>query len=166
MQIHNLVDWKTHLKTLKEYKEAGRIRYIGITHYTDEMHEELEKIINNETIDFVQFNYSISNRNAEKRLLPACADRGVATIINKPFGTGELFEKVKNAKLPEWCEEQGISYWSQFFLKYLIGHLAVTCIIPATADKDHMRNNADAGNTPLPDQHILSKMAEFIDGMN
>jgi diketogulonate reductase-like aldo/keto reductase len=127
MQIHNLVDWKTHLSTLRKWKEEGRIRYIGITHYTDNMHSELTRIIKTEKIDFVQFNYSITDRHAERQLLPAAADHGVATIINRPFGEGRLFGKVKGKALPSWAHEYGIESWSQFVLKFIISHPAVTC---------------------------------------
>lgn len=163
MQIHNLVDWKTHLQTLRQWKEKGRIRYIGITHYLDEHHTELENIIRSEKIDFVQFNYSVTNRHAEQRLLPACADHGVATLINRPFGTGSLFGMVASTPLPSWIAEAGIRSWSQFFLKYLLGHPAVTCVIPATANPVHMQENASAGEEPVVDERLRKQMAAFID---
>ncbi len=162
MQVHNLVDWETHLVTLRKWKEEGRIRYLGITHYTDAMHEALEKIITAVPIDFVQFNYSITNRNAEKRLLPAAAAKGVATVINRPFGEGALFRKVEGKSLPAWASDYGINSWSQFFLKFLISHPAVTCVIPATASPQHMEDNMAAGEGALPDEAIRKKMAEYI----
>jgi diketogulonate reductase-like aldo/keto reductase len=149
MQIHNLVDWKTHLKTLRAWKDEGKIRYIGITHYTDDHHEELEKVMRAEPIDFVQFNYSIVNRNAEDRLLPVAAELGVATLINRPFGEGKLFSTVRGEPLPEWAIENGIATWSQYFLKYIISHPAVTCVIPATANPEHELANIKAGDAEV-----------------
>jgi len=141
MQIHNLTDWKTHLPVLKQWKEEGKIRYIGITHYTDSSHKELERIIRAEKIDFVQFNYSIDARHAEQRLLDAAADLGVATLINRPFGEGSLFRKVEGKPLPPWALELNIENWSAFFLKYIIAHPAVTCVIPATNNPQHAVEN-------------------------
>ncbi|MEO8417006.1 MAG: aldo/keto reductase, partial [Ginsengibacter sp.] len=115
MQIHNLLDWKTQLSTLRKWKESGKIRYIGITHYTDDMHAELENRIRNERIDFVQFNYSIQSTHAEKRLLPAAADLGVATLINRPLGTGKIFHLVQDKPLPEWAKEYDIKSWAGYF---------------------------------------------------
>ena len=163
MQIHNLVDWKIHLQTLRKWKEEGKIRYIGITHYTDNMHEELSKIIRSEKIDFVQFNYSITNRHADKHLLAAASDHGVATLINRPFGEGRLFNKVNGKNLPEWAKEHGIETWSQFFLKFIISHAAVTCVIPATANPSHASDNFKAGSEPLPDESLRKKMADYVD---
>jgi len=163
VQVHNLVDWKTHLKTLKKWKEEGRIRYIGITHYTDSMHDELSKIIRSEKIDFVQFNYSISDRNAEKLLLPTATDGGVATLINRPFGEGSLFKKVRGKPLPSWANEYAIESWSQFFLKFIISHLAVTCVIPATSNPAHAKDNFNAGLEPLPGESIRKKMIEWME---
>lgn len=162
MQIHNLTDWKTHIKTLKDWKVAGKIRYIGITHYTDSMHGELEQILSSVPIDFVQFNYSIVSRNAEKRLLPAAADHGVATLINRPLGEGGLFAKVRGKSLPDWVNEYGIESWGQFFLKFLLSHAAVTCVIPGTSKPDHMADNAKAGIGPLPDKATREKMAALV----
>jgi diketogulonate reductase-like aldo/keto reductase len=162
MQIHNIVDWKTHLKTLKEWKEEGRIRYIGITHYTDSMHEELAKIIRSEKIDFVQFNYSIDDRHAEEFLLPTAAEHGVAAIINRPFGEGRLFGKVKSDSLPVWAKEYGMHTWGQFFLKFIISHPAVTCVIPAASSPVHASENAAAGMGLLPDDLMRQKMIRLI----
>jgi diketogulonate reductase-like aldo/keto reductase len=165
MQIHNLVDWKTHLQTLRKWKEEGRIRYIGITHYTDSMHNELEKIIRAEAIDFVQFNYSITDRHAEESLLRTAADCGVATLINRPFGEGRLFNKVKGKALPSWAKDYGIDNWSQFFLKFIISHPGVSCVIPATSDPLHAADNMKAGSDLLPDEATRKKMAAFVDGL-
>ena len=163
MQVHNLVDWKVHLETLRQWKAEGRIRYIGITHYTDAMHAELEKIIRSVPVDFVQFNYSIIHRAAEKRLLPAAADHGVATLINRPFGQGHHFNMVSGKPLPGWVKEHGISSWSQFFLKFILSHPAVTCVIPATARPQHAADNMQAGVGPLPDEAARERMAAFIE---
>ncbi|GAB3342409.1 aldo/keto reductase [Larkinella ripae] len=164
MQIHNLVDWKTHLETLKAWKASGKIRYIGITHYTDSMHDELIEIITKVPIDFVQFNYSILSRNAEKRLLPTAQDKGVATIINQPFAEGRLFSLVKGKELPPWATENGITSWAQFFLKFLIGHPAVTCVIPGTSNPRHAADNMLAGHGRQPDAALREKMAALLRG--
>jgi diketogulonate reductase-like aldo/keto reductase len=162
IQIHNLVDWKTHLATLKEWKEQGKIRYIGITHYTDSAHPELERIIAKEKIDFVQFNFSIFSRNAEKSLLSVAADHGVATIVNRPFGTGSAFTKVAVKPLPAFVKEYAIETWSQFFLSYIVSHPAVTVVIPATRNPAHAAENYSLPDQ-LPAEQIRKKMADFID---
>lgn len=162
MQVHNLVDWKTHLDTLRGWKEEGRVRYIGITHYTDAAHGELENVLSAHPVDFVQFNYSIAARHAEKRLLRAAADRGVATLINRPFGEGGLFARVRGQQLPAWVAAYGIQSWSQLFLKFIIAHPAVTCVIPATRDPRHAAENGAAGSGPLPDEAAREKMAALL----
>lgn len=162
MQIHNLVDWKTHLETLKSWKAAGKIRYIGITHYTDSMHDDLVQIFTKFPIDFVQFNYSVLSRNAEKTLLPAAQDKGVATIINQPFAEGRLFSLVKGKELPAWAQENDINSWAQFFLKFLTGHPAVTCVIPGTSNPRHAADNMLAGHGRQPDAALREKMAALI----
>ena len=165
IQIHNLVDWKIHLRTLREWKEKGIVRYIGITHYTDDYHAELEKILRAEAIDFVQFNYSITARHAEERLLPACAELGVATLINRPLGEGKLFKPVHNKMLPGWAIEAGIDNWAAFFLRYILAHPAVTCVIPATADPSHATDNMGAGTGPLPGKDLLKKMVDYVQNL-
>jgi diketogulonate reductase-like aldo/keto reductase len=162
MQIHNLVDWEIHLKTLRDWKEEGKIRYIGITHYTDSRHDQLVEIIKAEKIDFVQFNYSIAHRNAEKGLLPTANEYGVATLINRPFGEGNLFRQVKEKQLPAWAAEFNIKNWSQFFLKFIISNPAVTCVIPATSDSSHASDNFEAGIEPLPNDSVRKKMIEWF----
>ena len=127
MQVHNMQDWQTHLKTMRQWKEAGRIRYIGITHYTDSAHDQLEKVVRSKAVDFVQCNYSMTERNAARSLLNAARDSGVAVIINEPFASGTLFGLVKGKKLPEWVAEYDIKSWAQFFLKYILAHPAVNC---------------------------------------
>ncbi len=159
MQIHNLLDWETHLETLREWKALGKIRYIGITHYTDSMHEELERIISSVDLDFVQFNYSLFSRSAEKTLLPAAAEHGVATLINRPLGEGKMFAKVRNKPLPEWTSDYNIKSWGQFFLKFIVAHPAVTCVIPGTGNPQHMQDDLQAGTGPFPDEKLRQKMA-------
>jgi diketogulonate reductase-like aldo/keto reductase len=162
MQIHNLVDWKIHFATLQKWKEEGKVRYIGITHYMDYMHRQLADIIRSEKIDFVQFNYSIANRHGEEFLLKTAADNGVAVLINRPFGEGNLFNMVKGKTLPQWSSEYGIESWSQFFLKFIISHPAVTCVIPATSSPKHAEDNMKAGLEPLPGEAIRKKMIAFM----
>ena len=145
IQIHNLVDWKTQIKTLRQMKESGEISYIGITHYKSSAFKEMEDIIKKEPIDFAQFNYSIGERDAEERLLPICQEYGVATIINRPFMRGKLFRSFKNQTLPNWCKDYDIRSWGQFFLKYIIANPAVTNIIPATSKSKNMLDNSFAG---------------------
>ncbi|MBI2429607.1 MAG: aldo/keto reductase [Ignavibacteriales bacterium] len=161
MQIHNLVDWQTHLKTLKRWKEEGKIRYVGITHYTISAHDELERIVKKEKVDFVQFNYSLRVRNAERSLLNAAMDHGVAVIINEPYEKGSLFSAVRGKPLPEWAAEYDINSWGQFFLKFILSHPAVTCVIPGTSNPKHLVDNMGAGFGRLPDEQGRKKMIEF-----
>lgn len=165
MQIHNLVDWQIHLKTLRQMKAQGAIRYLGITHYTTGSLEQLAAIIAREPIDFVQLGYSIETREAERRVLPLCAERKVAVIVNQPFESGGLFRKVRGKALPPWAAEIGCASWAQLFLKYIVGHPAVTCAIPATDKPDHMADNAKAGFGALPDAKQRQRMAAFWDGV-
>lgn len=166
MQIHNLVDWRKHVKTLIEWKEAGKIKYIGLTHYTDAMHSELAKLLASVPVDFVQFNYSILSRNAEEKLLPAAAQHGIATIINRPFTEGSIIGRLKGKSLPEWAKEElDVNSWPQFFLKFIISHPAVTCVIPGTGDPAHLAENMKAGKGVLPDQKGREKMAAHIQSL-
>jgi diketogulonate reductase-like aldo/keto reductase len=165
MQVHNLVDWRTQLATMREWKAAGRFRYIGITHYTPSAYRDLADIIAHEEIDFVQFAYSIATRQAERDLLPLCAERGVATLINRPFETGALFRKVRGKEVPEWATAFGGTHWSTFFLKYIVAHPAVTCVIPATANPDHMREIVLAGEGRLPSDAERARMLAFVEGL-
>lgn len=164
MQIHNLVDWKTHLATLREWKAAGRIRYIGITHYRDDAHAALEAVLTAETVDFVQLNYSIASRAAERRLLPLAAERGVAVLVNRPFRDGDLFAKMRGKPLPAWAADAGCASWAQIFLKYVLAHPAVTCAIPATNKVEHLLDNLGAGRAPLPDAALRARMVAAIEG--
>ncbi|GAB4495603.1 MAG: aldo/keto reductase [Saprospiraceae bacterium] len=163
MQIHNLMDWQTHLKTLKKWKEEGKIRYIGITHYTVASHEQLEKIVKTEKIDFVQCNYSIRVRNAENSLLKAAQDNNVSVIINEPFEKGSLFGAVKGKDLPAWAADYDIKSWAQFFLKFILSNAAVTCVIPGTSNPEHLADNMGAGYGKLPDETGRKKMVEFME---
>jgi aryl-alcohol dehydrogenase-like predicted oxidoreductase len=162
MQVHNLVDVRTHLATLREWKEQGRIRYIGITHYESGAFAEVEKIMRNEKLDFVQINYSIMEREAEERVLPRAQERGIAVIINRPFGGGDLFDRVRSKSLPEWSVEFDCRSWAQFFLKWIIANPAVTCVIPATDKPRHLEDNMQGGIGPLPDQKVRQRMVEVV----
>jgi diketogulonate reductase-like aldo/keto reductase len=161
MQIHNLVDWRTHLPTLRRMKDEGRIRYIGITHYTTGALADLAAILERESLDFVQCPYSIATRAAEQRLLPVAAARGVAVIVNRPVEEGALFARVRGRALPEWARELDVASWSQLFLKFILAHPAVTCVIPATSDPAHMRDNLAAGDGLLPDAAQREAMARL-----
>jgi diketogulonate reductase-like aldo/keto reductase len=162
MQVHNLVDYKTHLRTLRKWKEEGKVRYIGVTHYTISSHSAIEKILMEEEIDFVQFNYSLGVRNAEKSLLNTAAEKGAAVIINEPFEKGNLFRNVSGKNLPGWTKDFGIDSWSAFFLKYIISHPAVTCVIPGTSDPRHMRDILSAGEGILPNESERKKFLEVL----
>ena len=161
IQIHNLRDWKTHIKTLRALKEEGRINYIGITHYKASAFEAMENIIRKEPIDFAQFNYSLGEREAEKTLLPLCQDKGIATIINRPYMRGKLFKEVKNKKLPNWTKEYNINSWAQYFLKFILANPAVTNIIPATSKPNNMIDNAEGGYMPIPGISLQKKMLDI-----
>lgn len=164
MQIHNLVDWQTHLRTLQGWKAEGRIRYIGITHYTDASHGELERLIATGNFDFVQFNYSLLGRAAEKSLLDAAAHHGVATIINRPFGEGAHFRHLATKPLPLWAADYAIESSAQLMLKYIISHPAVTCVIPATGNPVHAADNMRAGDGPLLDEAGRKKAIAWAEG--
>ena len=163
VQIHNLVDWQTHLPYLRSLKEEGKLRYIGITHYVDSSHDALAAVIRKEPIDFVQFNYSILSRHAENMLLPLCADKGIATLINRPFGEGSLFRKVAGKPLPPWAGELGINDWGTYFLKFILANPAVTCVIPATGNAVHAAQNFKAASGPLPDATTRQQMVTFVE---
>lgn len=162
MQIHNLVDWQTHLKTLRAWKDAKRIRYIGITHYLVSAFDNLEKIMRTEPIDFVQLNYNITTREAANRLFPLAQEKNIAVIVNRPFESGSLFSAVKDKPLPEWAREFDCVSWGQFFLKYILGHPAITCVIPATSKIKHLNDNMQAGYGRLPDAATRTRMEQFI----
>ena len=162
VQVHNLVDLATQLANVRALKEAGKLRYTGITHYTVAAHAELERVIGREALDFVQFNYSIVTRDAEQRLLPLAAERKVAVLVNRPYEDGALFARVRGKPLPEWAAEFGCTSWGQFFLKFIVSHPAVSCVIPATSNPRHMLDNAAAGHGRLPEQPMREKMAAYF----
>ncbi|MBC7829600.1 MAG: aldo/keto reductase [Chitinophagaceae bacterium] len=165
MQVHNLVDAEIHLRTLRNWKAEGKIRYSGITHYVVSAYPDLMELIKKQKPDFVQFNYNIRVRDAEKRLLPFCQDNGIAVINNRPFDGGTLFENVEGKTLPGWAKENEIQNWAQFFLKYIVSHPAVTCAIPATSKPGHMQENIQAAYGLLPDQATRKKMSDFFEGL-
>lgn len=162
MQIHNLVDWRTHMATLREWQAAGRLQYIGITHYTTGAFGELEAVLRQEKMDFLQIPYSIAEREAEARLLPLCRERGVAVIANVPFGSGRLMRTARGRPVPDWAREFGAATWAQFFLKYLLGHEACTCVIPGTGNPDHAADLLAAGEGRLPDEAERRRMVEAL----
>ncbi len=162
MQIHNLVDWQMHLKTLQKWKEEGKIKYIGITHYNSSGYAECEKIIKTEKIDFLQINYNLAVRGAAKKLLPLAKDKGIAVLINRPYAGGSLFRSVKNTALPEWASEFDANSWGQFFLKFILSNEAVHCVIPGTSKAKHMLDNVQAGFGKMPNKSHLKKMVELI----
>ncbi len=162
MQVHNLRDWNTQMATLREWKAEGRIRYTGLTTSRASQFAEMERVILETEPDFVQLNYSVGERDAETRLLPLCADKGIATLINRPFMRGELFRRFGDRRLPAWAGDIGIKSWGQFFLKFVLGHPAVTCAIPATRKAKHMLDNLDAGTGPMPSEAQRHAMIAFL----
>jgi diketogulonate reductase-like aldo/keto reductase len=159
MQVHNLVDAGTHLATLREWKKAGRVRYLGVTHYHVGAHADLERHIKPGDIDFVQVNYSLAEPEADRRLLAAAADSRTAVIVNRPFAEGAMFGRVKGKPVPEWAKEIGCASWAQFFLKWILGHPAVTCAIPGTRNAKHVADNLGAAGGSLPDEAMRRRMA-------
>lgn len=162
MQVHNLVDWRTHLATLRGWKEQGRVRYVGITHYTASAYGEVEAVLKSEKLDFLQINYSLDAREAEQRLLPLAAERGVAVIVNMPFGGGGLLRRLRDKPLPPWAAEIGCTSWAQVLLKFVLSHPAVTCAIPGTSRREHMADNAAAGAGSFPDAAFWRREAASI----
>jgi len=162
MQIHNLVDWRTHLKTLRAWKEAGTIRYWGITHYSLSALGEMESIVRAEKPDFVQLPYSVGVREAEERLLPACAAEGAAVLVMRPFEGGSLFADARKRPLPGWAKEIDCESWAQVFLKFILGHPAVTCPIPATSNPAHMADDVRAGFGRLPDEAMRRRIVKEL----
>ena len=163
MQIHNLVDWRAHLATLRTWKAEGRIRLLGITHYTESAHDQLETVLRAEKWDFVQLNYALDDRAVERHLLPLAAERGVAVIVNQPFGGGGLLRKLLARKLPDWAGEIGCTSWAQILLKFVLANPAVTCVIPGTGKPQHMKDNVQAGLGIYPDAAMLKRLATSIE---
>jgi diketogulonate reductase-like aldo/keto reductase len=165
MQVHNLVDVEAHTKTILELKARRKVRYIGITHYTSAAYAEVERALKAAPYDFLQINYSLGEREAEKRILELAKDKNMAVIANRPFAEGALFRRVKGKPLPPWAAELGISSWAQYFLKWIVSHPAVTCAIPGTGNPKHMQDNLGAGLGPLPDAAARKRMAEHFDSL-
>ena len=162
MQVHNLVDYRTHLSTLRRWKEQGKVRYLGVTHYTASAFDELARVLAAEDLDFVQLNYSLAEREAERRLLPLAAEKRLAVLVNRPLAAGGLFRRVSDKTLPPWSKEIGCASWAQFFLKFVISHPAVTCAIPATSKAQHLIDNMQAGLEPMPDAKARERMARYF----
>lgn len=162
MQVHNLVDTDTHLQTLRKWKSEGRVRYIGITHYRSDAFPALTEVMRNTEVDSVQLNYSLLEPEAEQSLLPLAAERGIAVIVNRPFARGALFHKIRGRKLPDWAAEFDCPSWAQFFLKYVLSHPAVTCVIPATSDPRHLADNMQAGYGRLPNAGQRARMLRYV----
>ncbi|NBS57738.1 MAG: aldo/keto reductase [Betaproteobacteria bacterium] len=165
MQVHNLVDTAVHTKTLQDWKARGRIRYLGITHYTSSAYAEVERWLRTGNYDFLQINYSLGERESAERLLPLAQEKKVAVIANRPFGEGALFSRVRGKALPEWAREIGAATWAQFFLKWIISHPAITCAIPGTGKPGHMLDNLAAGTGALPDAAMRAKMSAYFDAL-
>ena len=164
MQVHNLVDWKTHLPTLRQWKAEGRIRHVGVTHYTSSAYDELEAVLRAEALDFVQVDYAIDDRDAARRILPLASERGVAVLINRPFGGGGLLKRLAGKPLPPWAAEIGATTWSQVLLKFVLSHPAVTCAIPGTGNAGHMAENAAAALGDIPAPGFWARHADDVAG--
>lgn len=162
MQVHNLVDWPTHLATLREWNDAGRTRYLGITHYSAAGHDALERVMRSEPLDFVQVNYSVVERAAEDRLLPLARDRGIAVLVNRPLVQGAVFARLAGRRLPPWAAELDCASWAQLALKWILAHPAVTCVIPATSRVAHLEDNVRAGLGRLPDAATRDRIAALF----
>ena len=163
MQIHNLVDVGTHTATLLEWKKQGRVRYLGVTHYHEGAYGQLEALIKTKQYDFVQLNFSMSEREAEERVLPLAQEMSVAVIANRPFAKSSLFTRVRGKTLPEWAKDFDCASWAQFFLKYIVSQPAITCVIPATSKPSHARDNLRAGYGRMPDEPMRRRMVQYLD---
>ncbi len=164
-QVHNVQYWQTSVPVLREWKEKGLVKYIGITTSRESQYEDLEKAMKTEKMDFLQINYSLEQRTSAERLLPLAGDLGMAVIINRAFGGGRIFEAVGDQPLPEWTKELGITSWAQFLLKYALSHPAVTCSIPGMTKARHVDDNFDAARGPMPDAAQRQKMEAFYDAL-
>ena len=165
MQVHNLNDAPTHLATLRDWKKAGRVRYLGVTHYHAGAHGDLERAIEPGDVDFVQVNYSLAEPEADRRLLAAAAASRTAVIVNRPFAEGAMFGRVRGKALPEWAKDIGCATWAQFFLKWILGHPAVTCVIPGTRNAKHVADNLGAAVGALPDEAMRRRMAAHFNSL-
>jgi diketogulonate reductase-like aldo/keto reductase len=165
MQVHNLADVATHTKTLTDWKAKGRVRFIGITHYSTSAYAEVEKWLKTGQYDFLQINYSLAERESAVRLLPLARERKIAVIANRPFAEGAMFRRVRGKAVPEWAKEAGMATWAQYFLKWIVSHPAVTCAIPGTGRADHLADNLAAGTGPLPVEALRARMAEHFDSL-
>jgi aryl-alcohol dehydrogenase-like predicted oxidoreductase len=152
-----------HLRTLRGWKEAGRVRYVGVTHYTASAYGELEQVMRGEPLDFVQVNYSLAEREAERRLLPLARDRRIAVLVNRPYAEGALFRRVQGRPLPPWAADFDVQSWAQFFLKWILAHPAATSVIPATSKVEHLTDNMRAGSGALPDAGTRDRMVAYLD---
>jgi diketogulonate reductase-like aldo/keto reductase len=164
MQIHNLVDWRTQLATLRDWKARGRIRYIGVTHYTSSAFPEVEAVMRAETLDFIQINYAADDRSAEERILPLAKERGIGVIVNQPFGGGGLIGRLKDRPMPPWAAQIGCASWAQLLLKFVLAHPAVTCVIPGTGRKQYMVDNVQAGFGVYPDKAMRKQIVAAVGG--
>ena len=162
MQVHNLVDVDAHLDTLEEWKRAGRVRYIGITHYTSSAYDDVAQVLQRRKVDFLQINYSVAEREAERRLLPMAQERKIAVLANRPFASGAIFSRLRNKPLPEWAKEIDCTSWAQLALKFIVSHPAVTVAIPATANPRHLRDNMGAGSGRLPDTKMRARILDVV----
>ncbi len=162
MQVHNLLDWQEHLTTLRQWKEEGRIRYLGVTHYTPSAYDQLEKVLRAEKLDFLQINYAVSDREAEQRILPLARERGMAVLINRPFGGGNLLRNLLQQPVPEWAAEYDCTSWPQLLLKFCLSHPAVTCVIPGTGNPRHMLDNLQAGRGKEADQAFRERLIQLL----
>lgn len=161
-QVHNLLSWEVHLETLAALKSEGRIRYIGITTSEGRRHDDFEKVMRARKLDFVQVTYNIRDREAEDRILPLAAERGMAVIVNRPFRRGGLIAQLEKKPLPAWAGEIGCANWAQFLLKFAVSHPSVTCAIPATSRVDHVEENMAAATGPMPDAAMRTRMIDYI----
>ncbi len=165
LQVHNLLDWETQLPRLFEMKAAGRLRLVGITTSEGRRHRDVETLMQRQPLDFVQFSYNLLDREAEQRLLPLAAERGIAVLVNRPFRQGALLQQLARHPLPGWAAEIGCRHWAQVALKFVVSHPAVTCAIPATSQVAHLSQNMQAGHGPMPDAALRRRMAEHVAGL-
>lgn len=162
LQVHNLLDWETQLPRLFAMKAVGQLRHVGITTSEGRRHGEVEAVMARHPLDFVQFSYNLLDREAEQRLLPLAAERGIAVLVNRPFRQGALLQRLQRHPLPGWAAEIGCRHWAQVALKFVVSHPAVTCAIPATSQVAHLRQNMDAARGPLPDAALRRRMAQDV----